>query len=217
MRAAMEASQPRANPPASARAIAALKSWEVSADSMLSDPCAVCQDAFEPGNEVSQIGCGHIFHKDCLLPWLQNTNTCPTCRYEVETIDASYNERKQVRPAPSISPCGFGQIHQQECTLLEQDGQLVSLDCGCVFHRECLVAWMHEVGGVVRCPMCRRDCNWSPATATAACPATCAHTCAAPCTDDMDCDPVHPVNPDDIDLDLALDEAVAAATKGCEA
>ena len=27
--------------------------------------------------------CSHIYHKDCVIPWLQSKHTCPICRYEL--------------------------------------------------------------------------------------------------------------------------------------
>lgn len=32
---------------------------------------------------VVGISCGHIYHKECVLPWLSSKHTCPICRYEV--------------------------------------------------------------------------------------------------------------------------------------
>ena len=29
---------------------------------------------------VLKLGCGHIFHFECMEPWVKITNTCPTCR-----------------------------------------------------------------------------------------------------------------------------------------
>ncbi|MFM7852730.1 MAG: RING finger domain-containing protein [Flammeovirgaceae bacterium] len=27
--------------------------------------------------------CGHIYHPDCLNPWLEKQNSCPVCRFEL--------------------------------------------------------------------------------------------------------------------------------------
>jgi len=34
--------------------------------------CAVCKDNFEEGNNVIELPCNHLFHPDCILPWLEN-------------------------------------------------------------------------------------------------------------------------------------------------
>jgi Ring finger domain/zinc-ribbon len=45
--------------------------------------CAVCQDATVCGDELVEMPCRHWFHVDCLMPWLAERNTCPTCRHEL--------------------------------------------------------------------------------------------------------------------------------------
>ena len=47
--------------------------------------CVVCCVNFEGEDEVAELECDkrHIFHKECLLPWLEKALTCPTCRTEV--------------------------------------------------------------------------------------------------------------------------------------
>ena len=43
--------------------------------------CAVCTEEFEKNEKVSCLDCQHIFHSECLMPWLEIQNTCPNCRY----------------------------------------------------------------------------------------------------------------------------------------
>lgn len=40
--------------------------------------CAVCLEALD--DRVAQLPCNHVFHRDCVLPWLARRGTCPTCR-----------------------------------------------------------------------------------------------------------------------------------------
>ncbi|CAO3656735.1 unnamed protein product [Mucor hiemalis] len=45
--------------------------------------CAVCKDQFEPQEIVIELPCEHIFHDDCIKPWLKLNGTCPVCRHSV--------------------------------------------------------------------------------------------------------------------------------------
>ncbi|TKR63217.1 hypothetical protein L596_027073 [Steinernema carpocapsae] len=42
--------------------------------------CTTCMDNLKEGDEVGRLDCGHMFHRDCIVPWLQTRNTCPVCR-----------------------------------------------------------------------------------------------------------------------------------------
>jgi E3 ubiquitin-protein ligase BIG BROTHER-like protein len=49
------------------------------------DKCAVCCMEFEHGEEgcCSLPRCGHVFHFECVEPWLRENKSCPTCKTEV--------------------------------------------------------------------------------------------------------------------------------------
>ncbi|XP_060106788.1 E3 ubiquitin-protein ligase RNF181 [Heteronotia binoei] len=57
--------------------------------------CPICLLEFEEDEVVRKMPCEHFFHKDCILPWLGKTNSCPLCRYELPTDDELYEEFKQ--------------------------------------------------------------------------------------------------------------------------
>ena len=57
--------------------------------------------------------CGHPFHKKCITPWLKLHNTCPICRFAVETNDKEYNTTNNIKnntqlcaDANRMSVCG---------------------------------------------------------------------------------------------------------------
>jgi hypothetical protein len=51
--------------------------------------CAVCHGAVRRGECASTLPCGHIYHQQCLGPWLAHHDTCPTCRAPVDFSLAS--------------------------------------------------------------------------------------------------------------------------------
>ena len=47
------------------------------------DLCIICQNNFKDREKVLIIPCKHVFHKDCIVPWLKNKKQCPFCKSEV--------------------------------------------------------------------------------------------------------------------------------------
>lgn len=97
-------------PPAAKSAVSALPDVAVSADMMQADggaQCAVCMDDFQLGAAAKQLPCNHVFHKDCILPWLELHSSCPVCRFELPTDDPDYNhhhhQQQHASPAPAAS------------------------------------------------------------------------------------------------------------------
>lgn len=43
--------------------------------------CGVCLDSFQLDDAAIALPCKHVYHEDCLVPWLKTSGTCPTCRH----------------------------------------------------------------------------------------------------------------------------------------
>lgn len=96
-------------PPASKSAIEAMPNISISEEHLGTDAayCAVCKDEFELGTEARQMPCKHMYHSDCILPWLAQHNSCPVCRYEMPTDDPDYDQA-QTRGQGAAATSGNG-------------------------------------------------------------------------------------------------------------
>ncbi|EPS59848.1 hypothetical protein M569_14957, partial [Genlisea aurea] len=74
----------RGPPPAPRSAIDAMPTIRITQKHIGTDAhCPVCQDKFELGSKARQMPCDHIYHSDCIVPWLVEHNSCPVCRVEL--------------------------------------------------------------------------------------------------------------------------------------
>ncbi|XP_038978489.1 E3 ubiquitin-protein ligase RZF1-like [Phoenix dactylifera] len=72
--------------PAPQASIDALPSVQISNPSLL---CAVCKDEFPLHSNARQLPCSHLYHSDCIVPWLSLHNSCPVCRFRLPSVDSS--------------------------------------------------------------------------------------------------------------------------------
>ena len=89
------------NPPAAKKAVENLKKYKITKEKIkefgFENSCAVCKDEFIIDEECLSMPCNHNFHKDCIIPWLKERNSCPICRYELPTDDKDFEERKKLK------------------------------------------------------------------------------------------------------------------------
>ncbi|KAG4074346.1 hypothetical protein HA402_008755 [Bradysia odoriphaga] len=85
----------RLAPPASKEFVKNLEEKKCTKDD---ETCTICLKPNTDDEEIFAIlPCKHMFHRTCILPWLERTNSCPVCRHEMPTDDKEYEERKKHR------------------------------------------------------------------------------------------------------------------------
>ena len=71
--------------PATKSSIEALKIVKIDGSWTSNDQCSICLDDFCDGSEVMVMPFLHIYHKDCIVKWLETSHLCPLCRYLMPT------------------------------------------------------------------------------------------------------------------------------------
>ena len=46
----------------------------------MNDSCVICIEDFQGDDTARKLACSHIFHKDCIDPWLTTKGCCPICK-----------------------------------------------------------------------------------------------------------------------------------------
>ncbi|WWC63333.1 uncharacterized protein I303_105933 [Kwoniella dejecticola CBS 10117] len=101
----MQAAGPQGPLPASDIVIDGLPRFKFDDEKKLAQStykdCPVCKDDFALGDEVVRIPCAHIFHPDCLVPWLKQNGSCPVCRF---SLVPEGEDRSRRSNAPASEP-----------------------------------------------------------------------------------------------------------------
>ncbi|XP_060207767.1 probable E3 ubiquitin-protein ligase RHC1A [Lycium barbarum] len=87
-------------PPASRCSIDSLPTVKISKKDVKSDShCPVCKEKFSLGTQAKKLPCKHLYHSDCISPWLQQKSSCPVCRKELipETSGNDHSSRSESR------------------------------------------------------------------------------------------------------------------------
>jgi hypothetical protein len=91
------------NPPTAKETLDKLEDRSIDEEELLdlrkkdSIDCSVCRDEFVIESKLVKLPCNHYFHGECVKPWLEQRNSCPTCRFELPTDDTEYEIRKAER------------------------------------------------------------------------------------------------------------------------
>ena len=94
------------SPPAAKSEVQKLNKYDLTKEKLESfgneNTCSVCKEDFVIGSKLMDLPCKHAFHEECLMPWLNQHDSCPICRYELKTDDEDYEKMKLQRNGCSI-------------------------------------------------------------------------------------------------------------------
>ncbi|PRQ27382.1 putative aminoacyltransferase, E1 ubiquitin-activating enzyme [Rosa chinensis] len=84
-------------PPASKKVVANLPVITITEEKLekLGTDCCICKEILVVNDKMQELPCKHTFHPPCLKPWLDEHNSCPICRHELETDDHAYESWKE--------------------------------------------------------------------------------------------------------------------------
>lgn len=57
--------------------------FDEKGDEEYEEKCAICLDDFEPKEVIIRTPCNHMFHEDCIVPWVKSHGQCPVCRFAI--------------------------------------------------------------------------------------------------------------------------------------
>ncbi|KAL2116558.1 hypothetical protein VTJ04DRAFT_8726 [Mycothermus thermophilus] len=117
-------------PPASKQALDRLKAHEMVMDEALiakfHEPrCVVCVEDMAAGERAAVLPCEHLFHGDCVRPWLELHGTCPVCRRSVEVEEETKEVVKEGSPAPPAA--GQGEVQSPATREATAGGEAMDL------------------------------------------------------------------------------------------
>ncbi|XP_031283248.1 E3 ubiquitin-protein ligase CIP8-like [Pistacia vera] len=98
----------RGAPPAAKSAVLELPTVEILSEQE-AIVCAICKDMVNVGETATKLPCAHLYHRDCIVPWLGSRNSCPVCRFELPTDDPEYEEERNKRVSVSGASVSSGE------------------------------------------------------------------------------------------------------------
>ncbi|KAJ4980124.1 hypothetical protein NE237_010904 [Protea cynaroides] len=103
--------------PASKSSVESIPTVKITSSLLATDSllCAVCKDEFVVGVEAKQLPCRHLYHCDCIFPWLTQHNSCPVCRFQLPTDEPEQRSRgRPTREGARVTAVRFRNLMEDE-------------------------------------------------------------------------------------------------------
>lgn len=97
----------------------------------------------------------HLFHRDCLAPWLARKTTCPTCRFDIDPLSLT------LQPSRGLLDAIFPVQHAESAQSVRvwQPPQVESLSEWVAAEEQAQAAGVARKLPEVRMPKCEYVCN----------------------------------------------------------
>lgn len=121
--------KPSVAPPMSPKAMSRLAHYRIlPVDRELhrddTQECTVCCERLIDGVALIRLDCGHVFHANCVAPWLHRSCTCPTCRFEHETVHPNFEASRLDRmKGRAVSRCQCPPSGAHRCFFTAKNGE----------------------------------------------------------------------------------------------
>ena len=88
----------------------------------LQTSCAVCIEEYSEGDKLRQLPCGHVFHTECIVPWLTERHiSCPLCKSDVILTEDNQMVRNEWLSSYGSLLSGVLPWRQGRTLLVDQD------------------------------------------------------------------------------------------------
>ncbi|XP_059612421.1 E3 ubiquitin-protein ligase Iruka [Phlebotomus argentipes] len=65
--------------------------------------CSVCLEDFQLTEAVRQLPCSHLYHENCIVPWLELHGTCPICRKALSPEAEEFTRSSSLNAAATLA------------------------------------------------------------------------------------------------------------------
>lgn len=138
-------------PPASTRAISNLPNVQVTSDDLIEETnkeCAICLDDQQIGHIACKLPCGHLFHRLCVVSWLEKQCTCPTCRFELETSDTAYEAQRKLRMKERKQRIRIDELKAKKISELRELCRSLQVDISSCIYKQDIIDQLQASGKI---------------------------------------------------------------------